>query len=48
VLNKRRIVIDFTRAGWIGWSLFVLVAVQLLLRSFLRGDSGTESSALGA
>jgi hypothetical protein len=31
VLNKRRIVIDVTRAGWIGWVLLALLAVPLLL-----------------
>ena len=31
MLNKRRIVIDVTRAGWIGWVLLALLAVPLLL-----------------
>ena len=35
VLNKRRIVIDVTRAGWIGWVLLVLLAVPLLLLLFV-------------
>ncbi len=34
MLNKRRIVIDITRAGWIGWVLLALLAVPLLLLLF--------------
>ena len=34
MLNKRRIVIDVTRAGWVGWVLLALLAIPLLLLLF--------------
>ncbi len=35
VLSKRRVVIDLTPAGWIGWLLLALLSALLLLVFFL-------------